>query len=270
MAASHAARRWYAELDLPPHCTDDELSSAYRELAKRWHPDLHGGDGDAAERFQRISSAHTELIEHRKLWGAAEQPSPLGADARRETTGAAAASSTGSSGSAGGDWSRYSARGTGYQYQPGTPQPGAKGSDVNYMADNYRNHPTGADASRAQAQYARQFSGRGFQRPTMGAAHMQVNRATPQHYSATEGRVRSVLSVGVLLCGVLLAWSAVGQTPPWSRSTRPYDFGRRARYGAQQRERSGRLPEAKPDQAAAAAAATAGSRAAAAGSSAAT
>ena len=132
------------------------------------------------------------------------------------------------------------------------------------MADNYRNHPTGADASRAQAHYARQFSGRGFQRPNM--ADVQVNRATPQHYSATEGRVRSVLSVGVLLCGVLLAWSAVGQTPPWSRSTRPYDFGRRARYGAPPATGGKPLDQA----AAAAAAATAGSRAAAAGSSAAT
>ena len=133
MAASHAARQWYAELDLPPHCTDDELSSAYRELAKRWHPDLHGGDGDAAKRFQRISSAHTELRAHRKVWGAAERPSPLGADTGAAASGTAAGSS--GSSSSGGDWSRYSSARTGAsptgpaQYTPWEAQVGAKGSD---------------------------------------------------------------------------------------------------------------------------------------------
>lgn len=58
-----SVRQWrlndyYAVLGVSPRATDDEIDTAFRELAKRWHPDRCGGDEAAAERFKRITAAH--------------------------------------------------------------------------------------------------------------------------------------------------------------------------------------------------------------------
>jgi hypothetical protein len=49
---------YYAVLEVSPRATDAEIDVAFRELAKRWHPDRCGGDPIAAERFKRITAAH--------------------------------------------------------------------------------------------------------------------------------------------------------------------------------------------------------------------
>lgn len=57
------AERMLAVLGLEPGTTRAELRQRYRQLAKRHHPDLHGGDKRAEERLKRINEAYTYLID---------------------------------------------------------------------------------------------------------------------------------------------------------------------------------------------------------------
>ena len=50
----------YAVLELEPGATPDEVSAAYRVLAKRWHPD-RGGGADAERRMAEINGAYDLL-----------------------------------------------------------------------------------------------------------------------------------------------------------------------------------------------------------------
>jgi hypothetical protein len=50
----------FAALGLPPGASAQEVSAAYRELAKRWHPDRRGG-ADAAARMAEINVAYDVL-----------------------------------------------------------------------------------------------------------------------------------------------------------------------------------------------------------------
>jgi hypothetical protein len=52
----------YDVLGLTPDATEDEVARAYRELAKRWHPDLPGAGGaDAHARMARLNAAYDAI-----------------------------------------------------------------------------------------------------------------------------------------------------------------------------------------------------------------
>ena len=55
--------RMLAVLDLAPGATRAELKTRYKQLAKRHHPDLNGGDKRAEERLKLINEAYTYLLE---------------------------------------------------------------------------------------------------------------------------------------------------------------------------------------------------------------
>ncbi|MFA9271577.1 MAG: J domain-containing protein, partial [Baekduiaceae bacterium] len=65
----------HAVLGLTPDATDEELARAYRELAKRHHPD-HAGD-DAATRMQRLNEAYAAARAARRRRGAVAPRPPL-------------------------------------------------------------------------------------------------------------------------------------------------------------------------------------------------
>ena len=44
----------------------DEIKSAYRKLAKQYHPDFHPGDAAAAEKFKEINEANEVLSDENK------------------------------------------------------------------------------------------------------------------------------------------------------------------------------------------------------------
>ena len=61
-----AQREWfekdyYAVLGVAAGVSDKELSKAYKQLAKRYHPDANPGDAAAEERFKEISAAYDVL-----------------------------------------------------------------------------------------------------------------------------------------------------------------------------------------------------------------
>jgi DnaJ domain len=52
----------YAILGVGVDATEAEIRAAFRQRAKQCHPDLHPGDGAAAERFRRVSEARRVLL----------------------------------------------------------------------------------------------------------------------------------------------------------------------------------------------------------------
>ena len=53
----------YAELGVAPDATPAEIASAYRALAKAFHPDARPTDPAAADRFKRVSAAYRVLAD---------------------------------------------------------------------------------------------------------------------------------------------------------------------------------------------------------------
>jgi curved DNA-binding protein CbpA len=54
-------RNLYGALGLRPEASDDQIKTAFRKLAKQYHPDLNGGDKRAEERFKEVNEAHAIL-----------------------------------------------------------------------------------------------------------------------------------------------------------------------------------------------------------------
>jgi DnaJ-domain-containing protein 1 len=53
--------RMLAVMELEHDATPDELKARYKQLVKRHHPDLNGGDKAAEERLKLINEAYTYL-----------------------------------------------------------------------------------------------------------------------------------------------------------------------------------------------------------------
>jgi hypothetical protein len=54
-------------LDLEPGVGRDELKARYKQLAKKHHPDLNGGDKMAEERLKLINEAYTYLLDSERF-----------------------------------------------------------------------------------------------------------------------------------------------------------------------------------------------------------
>lgn len=60
------AKDYYEILGVKRGATDDELSKAYRTLARKYHPDLHPDDARAKEKFQEVQHAFDVLSDPKK------------------------------------------------------------------------------------------------------------------------------------------------------------------------------------------------------------
>ena len=59
-------RDYYEVLGIGKNATDAEIKSAYRKLAKKYHPDLNPGDKDAEEKFKEVNEANDVLSDPNK------------------------------------------------------------------------------------------------------------------------------------------------------------------------------------------------------------
>lgn len=60
------SRSLYDELGVAKNASEEEITRAFRRLAKTCHPDLHPGDKKAEEKFKRISAAYEILSDKTK------------------------------------------------------------------------------------------------------------------------------------------------------------------------------------------------------------
>src|ERR671928_1445973 len=57
---------YYEILSVERSASDDEIKSAYRKLAMRWHPDRNNGSKEAEERFKALTEAYDVLRDPQK------------------------------------------------------------------------------------------------------------------------------------------------------------------------------------------------------------
>jgi curved DNA-binding protein len=93
---------YYEVLGVPRTATEKEITSAFRKLARKHHPDLNAGDKQSETRFKEISQAHDVLSDAKKRslydefganWAAAEaggvQPGTARGKVRQQPAGGA-------------------------------------------------------------------------------------------------------------------------------------------------------------------------------------
>lgn len=59
----------YQILGITPEASDEEVSAAYRHLAKRWHPDVNPGDPYASRKMAAVNNAYEEIQKRRENGG---------------------------------------------------------------------------------------------------------------------------------------------------------------------------------------------------------
>ncbi len=59
-------RDYYEVLGIQKGASEDEIKKAYRKMAKQYHPDLHPGDEEAAEKFKEVNEANEVLSDPQK------------------------------------------------------------------------------------------------------------------------------------------------------------------------------------------------------------
>lgn len=59
-------KNYYETLGVDRNATPDQIKSAYRKLAKQYHPDFHPNDASAAEKFKEINEANETLSDENK------------------------------------------------------------------------------------------------------------------------------------------------------------------------------------------------------------
>lgn len=64
-------------LGVAPDASEEEITRAYRALAKRYHPDLNPDDQWAAERMQEVNTAYEQIKLEREIVRAQEAIPPL-------------------------------------------------------------------------------------------------------------------------------------------------------------------------------------------------
>lgn len=64
----------YKVLGVSPSATDEEVTQAYRKMAKKYHPDLNPGDKNAEQKMKEINAAYDQIKKMKHGGASYEQP----------------------------------------------------------------------------------------------------------------------------------------------------------------------------------------------------
>ena len=70
----------FSVLGVSSSATEDEIKSAYRKLAKKYHPDLNPGDKEAEKKMREVNEAYTRALQIKKT-GQDPYQNPFGPEA---------------------------------------------------------------------------------------------------------------------------------------------------------------------------------------------
>ena len=56
--------QYYKDLGVKETASIDEIKQAYRELAKKYHPDANNGDKKSEEKLKKVNEAYTVLKDY--------------------------------------------------------------------------------------------------------------------------------------------------------------------------------------------------------------
>lgn len=70
----------YSVLGVSPNASDEEIKKAYRELAKKYHPDRNPGDEEAARKMNEINAAYDQIKTARPTITATAATASMAAD----------------------------------------------------------------------------------------------------------------------------------------------------------------------------------------------
>ena len=59
-------KNYYDILGIETSATESEIKSAFRKLARKWHPDVAGNSPDVVKRFKEINEAYEVLSDAEK------------------------------------------------------------------------------------------------------------------------------------------------------------------------------------------------------------
>lgn len=59
----------FSILGISSNASEDEIKSAYRKLAKKYHPDLNGGSADSEAKMKQINEAYSEALKIKRSGG---------------------------------------------------------------------------------------------------------------------------------------------------------------------------------------------------------
>lgn len=76
----------YRVLGVSPDASDEEITKAYRAMAKKYHPDLNQGDPKAEQRMKEINAAYDQIKRMRQQ-GESYQQQPYGNPYQQRQTG---------------------------------------------------------------------------------------------------------------------------------------------------------------------------------------
>ena len=61
-----AKRDYYEVLGIERSADEATIKKAYRQMAKKYHPDVNPGDKDAEEKFKEVNEAYSVLSDAQK------------------------------------------------------------------------------------------------------------------------------------------------------------------------------------------------------------
>jgi molecular chaperone DnaJ len=59
-------RDYYEALEVDKNASDEDIKKSFRQLAKKYHPDVNPGDSTAESRFKEINEAYEVLSDQTK------------------------------------------------------------------------------------------------------------------------------------------------------------------------------------------------------------